>query len=213
MFWLVALYGELVSTVGCIWRWTRHSHTKIHKRLVAIQTSILYSNLHLGVRSQCLVRGAGRAGAAVVDCARLPDGAGALCARFSSDCLQYFVGFRCREGTHASCKSADTLRNTLSSQTVDMLCDIHSNTTILPQGALILLPLGDVPPRWAARILRFSITSAVKFFPMRLIMQDEAALQKRGGKYIVGGSQMLQICHSRPAVRRVEHADLRQALA
>ena len=57
------------------------------------------------------------------------------------------------------------------------------------QGALILLPLGDVPPAWAARILRFSISSAVKFFPMRLIMEDEAALQRAPGKYIVGEGQ------------------------
>lgn len=58
------------------------------------------------------------------------------------------------------------------------------------QGALILLPLGDVPPAWAARILRFSISSAVKFFPMRLIMEDEAALQRAPGKYIVGEGQL-----------------------
>lgn len=57
------------------------------------------------------------------------------------------------------------------------------------QGALILLPLGDVPPAWAARTLRFSISSAVKFFPMRLIMEDEAALQRGPGKYIVGEGQ------------------------
>lgn len=56
---------------------------------------------------------------------------------------------------------------------------------LMLQGALILLPLGDEPPRWAARILRFSIQSAVKFFPMRLVMEDEAALQQQGGKYIV----------------------------
>jgi hypothetical protein len=58
------------------------------------------------------------------------------------------------------------------------------------QGALILLPLGDVPPAWAARILRFSISSAVKFFPMRLIMEDEAALQRAPGKYIVGEERL-----------------------
>ena len=62
------------------------------------------------------------------------------------------------------------------------------------QGALILLPLGDVPPKWAARILRFSISSAVKFFPMRLIMEDEAALQKGLGKYIVG-EDTAALCH------------------
>ena len=75
---------------------------------------------------------------------------------------------------------------------------MHHRHCFCEQGALILLPLGDVPPAWAARILRFSISSAVKFFPMRLIMEDEAALQRAPGKYIVGEGQLRDqhvMCH------------------
>lgn len=78
--------------------------------------------------------------------------------------------------------------------TISVQLHLSADTASLPratmQGALILLPLGDEPPQWAARILRFSIQSAVRFFPMRLVMEDEAALQQRGGKYIVGGQLM-----------------------
>lgn len=54
------------------------------------------------------------------------------------------------------------------------------------QLALILLPLGDKPPAWAGAILRYSIQSAVKFFPMRLVSESAHLDTKR--PYIVGAN-------------------------
>lgn len=68
---------------------------------------------------------------------------------------------------------------------------------ILSQLALILLPLGDKPPAWAAAILRYSIQSAVKFFPIRLVSEASHLDTKR--PYIVGADASL--CNMRPLLQ------------
>lgn len=63
------------------------------------------------------------------------------------------------------------------------------------------IPLTKQTPKWAAKMVSFSVASAMEYFPLRVHAEDAAAFIE-GTPYVIGE---LKFCHI-PPEERLEYA-------